>query len=160
MTTGYQDVTDGQLLDAFVERGDQAAFTDLVERHGAMATRAAHNVLRDHHEAQDVAQAVFLVLARKAGRLRGSATIAPWLYRVAHDLAVNAVRQREHQLAREQEFVVMDQSASENSLLAPVQTWLGFGLSPALACNRGRGGERQSRPRTPYFIFLLRLFGP
>lgn len=106
MTADSLTATDGQLLAAFNERGDQAAFASVVQRHGAMVLQTARNVMRDHHTAEDVAQAVFLVLARKAGGLSASPTVAPWLYRVAHDLAVNAVRRRQRQTTHEREFAL------------------------------------------------------
>ena len=62
-----------QLLDRFLEHGRdgpaaEAAFAALVERHGPMVLRVCVGVLGDVHDAQDVLQATFLVLAA-AGRL-------------------------------------------------------------------------------------------
>jgi RNA polymerase sigma factor (sigma-70 family) len=98
--------TDDALLDALAA-GNPAALARLMERHGGLVLNVARGILRDHHAAEDVAQAVFLALARKARRLRGTGTVAPWLYRVTHDLAVNAVRQQERRRRREQEAVAM-----------------------------------------------------
>jgi hypothetical protein len=55
--------SDGQLL--------EPAFRALVERHGPMVLRACRGVLHDVHAAEDVFQATFLILARKAGSWRG-----------------------------------------------------------------------------------------
>jgi len=76
-------LTDGQLLDMFVTRRDEAAFTALIERHGPMVQRVCHEVLGDHHDAQDAFQATFLVLARQASSIRRRASLASWLYGVA-----------------------------------------------------------------------------
>jgi hypothetical protein len=51
--------TDGELLAEFASAGNEAAFAALVQRHGGMVQAACRRVLADHHEAQDVAQAVF-----------------------------------------------------------------------------------------------------
>lgn len=59
-------LTDGQLLDLFVTRRTEAAFAALIERHGPMVQRVCHEVLDDHHDAQDAFQATFLVLAQQA----------------------------------------------------------------------------------------------
>lgn len=68
--------------------GDEAAFSAVVERHRPMVEAVARRVLGDHHAAEDVAQATFLVLARKAGALAsGDPDIGGWLHRVARDLA-------------------------------------------------------------------------
>lgn len=68
--------TDGDLLHALTH-GDPSALTALIERHGRLVVSGARAILRDHHAAEDVTQAVFLVLARKAHRLRRRATIGP-----------------------------------------------------------------------------------
>lgn len=68
--------------------GDEAAFSAVVERHRPMVEAVARRVLGDHHAAEDVAQATFLVLARKADALAGGdPDIGGWLHRVARDLA-------------------------------------------------------------------------
>ncbi len=69
-------LTDGQLLERFASRRDETAelaFAALVERHGPMVLRVSRGILHDEHEALDVLQATFLVLARKGGR-SGSGT--------------------------------------------------------------------------------------
>ncbi len=68
--------------------GDEAAFSAVVERHRPMVEAVARRVLGDHHAAEDVAQATFLVLARKVDALAGGdPDIGGWLHRVARDLA-------------------------------------------------------------------------
>ena len=68
-------LSDAQLLDRFLEhpREDaQAAFTALVDRHGAMVLRICRQILRDEQDAEDAAQATFLVLARRVARSAGA----------------------------------------------------------------------------------------
>ena len=54
------------LLERFVTRREEAAFVTLVERHGPLVEGVCRRVLRDDHDVEDVYQATFLVLARKA----------------------------------------------------------------------------------------------
>jgi RNA polymerase sigma-70 factor (ECF subfamily) len=90
---------DGQLLERFAAERDEAAFAALVERHGPMILRLCRQVIGDEHEAQDAAQAAFLVLARQARSIRQRDSVASWLYRVARRIAcqsrVSAARRRE-----------------------------------------------------------------
>src|SRR5262245_57053436 len=81
-------LTDGELLGRFASERDEAAFAALVERHGPMVLRVCRGVLGDLHEAQDAAQAAFLVLARRAGSIERRDSAAGWLYRVARRIAV------------------------------------------------------------------------
>jgi RNA polymerase sigma factor (sigma-70 family) len=83
-------LSDQQLLERFASHRDEAAFTALVERHGAMVHRACRAILRDEHEAEDAFQAVFLLLARRAGRLWVRGSLGPWLHAVAWRVAVDA----------------------------------------------------------------------
>jgi RNA polymerase sigma factor (sigma-70 family) len=77
------NVSDGLLLERFVRRADESAFESLVERHGPMVLRVCRGRLQDEHDAEDVFQAVFLILARKARSLWVRDSIGPWLHAVA-----------------------------------------------------------------------------
>ena len=76
-------LSDGELLERFVDRRSEAAFEAIVRRHGPMVRDVCQRVLRDPHDADDAAQATFLVLARRAGTVRSSGSLASWLYGVA-----------------------------------------------------------------------------
>ncbi|WP_422931971.1 sigma-70 family RNA polymerase sigma factor [Singulisphaera sp. PoT] len=99
-------MTDTQLLDRFLSGRDdasEAAFEELVSRHGPMVLRVCRNVLGDPHDAEDAFQAVFLVLASRAGSIRRRGSIANWLFGVAHRVALRARRgaARRRRLGRE-----------------------------------------------------------
>ncbi len=88
-------LSDAQLLDRFASRRDEAAeaaFEELVIRHGPMMFRVCLGVLHDAHDAEDAFQAVFLVLASRAGTIRRSGSVASWLFGVAQRVASRARR--------------------------------------------------------------------
>src|SRR5262245_40293400 len=82
----------GERLSRFVARCDEAAFEALLRRHGPMVLRVARRVLRSEPDAEDVLQATFLLLARKAGGIRRRESVASWLHGVARRLALHARR--------------------------------------------------------------------
>ena len=85
---------DNELLQRFAQKRDESAFTELVRRHGSLVLGVGRRVLGDHHIAEDVLQATFCLLARKADAVAWKRTIAPWLYSVAYRLARTARRRR------------------------------------------------------------------
>src|SRR5690349_17052858 len=62
--------SDRELLARFCRHHDEAAFAELVRRHGALVLDTCRRVLRQPHEAEDAFQATFLLLAQKAASLR------------------------------------------------------------------------------------------
>jgi RNA polymerase sigma factor (sigma-70 family) len=85
---------DVELVRRFAKDRDDSAFAALVDRHGPMVLGVARRVLGDHHTAEDVFQATFLALARRAGRIGRPAALSAWLHRTASNIAVTAVRAR------------------------------------------------------------------
>lgn len=91
--------TEAQLLREFAASGSEAAFTELVKRHAGLVHAAALRQVGDPHLAQEVTQAVFLLLARKAGSFRPEVILLGWLMQAtrfaANDL-LRAERRRRH----------------------------------------------------------------
>jgi RNA polymerase sigma factor (sigma-70 family) len=79
---------DRQLLEGFLTRRDEAAFAELVRRHGPMVLNVCQSVLHNRRDAEDVFQATFLVLARKAASIRHREAVGGWLCEVAYRLAL------------------------------------------------------------------------
>jgi RNA polymerase sigma factor (sigma-70 family) len=77
-------------VERFVRHRDEGAFAALMDRHGSMVLGVCRRVLRDPHDADDVFQATFLVLIRKATSLRRPELLGNWLYGVAYRTALRA----------------------------------------------------------------------
>src|SRR5206468_695166 len=80
------------------------AFAELVRRHGGLVWGACRRGLPDPADAEDAFQATFLVLVRRAHRLKTASAIGPWLYRVAVWTSRNLRRKNARQLARRREL--------------------------------------------------------
>jgi RNA polymerase sigma factor (sigma-70 family) len=97
----YHDTSDRELLEYFLARREEAAFVALLERHGPMVLQVCRRVQGNEHDAEDVFQATFLLLACKAGSIRKHESVASWLYGVAYRLALEAKAKGARRQARE-----------------------------------------------------------
>jgi RNA polymerase sigma factor (sigma-70 family) len=78
---------DRDLLQLYLECGDESAFAALLERHGPMVLGVCRSVLRHRHDAEEAFQATFLVLAQRAGAIRRRDRLGSWLHGVAYRIA-------------------------------------------------------------------------
>jgi RNA polymerase sigma factor (sigma-70 family) len=106
LTTGNANsLPDHELVRCFALTHDERAFAALVDRHAAMVLGLCRSILHNSHDAEDIFQAAFLVLARKAASLRKGESVGSFLYAVAYRLAHKARvrddkrRRRERQAA-------------------------------------------------------------
>ena len=96
-----EPLSDAILLERFVSFREEAAFVALVERHGPLVQRTCRRILRNEHDVEDVFQATFLVLARRAAGIPWRESVAGWLGAVAHRLALGARSDLSRQKRRE-----------------------------------------------------------
>jgi RNA polymerase sigma factor (sigma-70 family) len=111
----FAGLPDGDLLERFIAGPPyiaEVAFTALVERHGAMVRRTCRHVTGDYHDAEDAAQATFLILARSARSIRSSDSLSSWLYGVACRVSARANADAARRRAREQRAAELAADAS------------------------------------------------
>jgi RNA polymerase sigma-70 factor (ECF subfamily) len=94
MGAGADSESDDAALAARVAAGDRAAYRTLVRRHAGGIHRYATRLVRDPADAEDVTQETFLRLWTKARDYDPVARLTTWLYRIAHNLAVDRLRAR------------------------------------------------------------------
>ncbi len=99
-----------ELIRAYAARGDQAAFCALVDRHLPLVfSTALRQVGGNSTLAEEVAQDVFIALARKSRTLVERPTLTPWLFSATRLSAINKLRREQRRLEREQKAYVMQQ---------------------------------------------------
>ncbi|MBL9126002.1 MAG: sigma-70 family RNA polymerase sigma factor, partial [Verrucomicrobiales bacterium] len=133
-------MNDGQLLCRYVRDGDDPAFRELVHRHLDMVHATAARRLGDPHAAEDVSQAVFCLLVRKAAGLFDLADLGGWLHRAA------CWKASEHERAERRRRIREQASATPGELMmppSPDEVW--HELAPVLDATLDRldDGDRQ-----------------
>jgi RNA polymerase sigma factor (sigma-70 family) len=98
-------LTDSECLRRYARDRDEAAFAEVVRRNGPLVLRACRSVLPNPAAADDAFQTAFLALARHAGRLTGSPSVAGWLYRAAVRSA-GAIRRSEARRRRRERAAI------------------------------------------------------
>ena len=94
---------DMTLVREFATARSEPAFAMLVERHIGLVHSAALRQVGDAHLAEEITQAVFIILARKAASLGPKTVLAAWLYRTTRYATADALKTRRRRAAREQE---------------------------------------------------------
>lgn len=112
---GAMGMSDEDLFDRYRRDGSEAAFTELVARHVNLVYSVARRQVRSTQLAEEVAQSVFIDLARHARKIESGTPLVAWLHLVSRRTAIDVVRRearrhtREHQAA---ELAVMNPTPS------------------------------------------------
>lgn len=108
---------DAQLLAEFTRNESETAFATLVTRYVNLVYSTALRFTRNPHHAEEITQAVFVILARKAGGLGRSTVLSGWLYQAARLTAANFMKSEARRQRREQEAYM------QSTLNDPDATW-------------------------------------
>lgn len=101
-TRTLADLAPGDGESALIARaaaGDRTAFHALVERHRPMVYRVAYQFAGNHHDADDIAQEVFIKVFQALARFRQDAQFTSWLYRIAMNACIDHRRRQSPHLA-------------------------------------------------------------
>ena len=141
--------SDGFLLSQFYKERDNHAFALLSKRYAALVYGACLRDLRDRQHAEDATQAVFLLLAQKAGTLHRHPSLAGWLWNTARLVSSNLRKQEARRQKREQTMQTQAKVESTETTSSPLWDTIEPYLDSVLA--RLKPDEREA--------LLLRFWG-
>src|SRR5580698_8290198 len=98
-----QELDDMALLREYAERDSEAAFATLVARHVNKVYSVALRHTRSPHQAEEITQAVFVILAKKSSKLGKNVVLSGWLFQTARLTALTFIRSEIRRAHREQE---------------------------------------------------------
>ena len=104
-----KSISEDDLMCRF-QKGDESGFRRLMERYQDRIVNFVYRMVSDRHMAEDLAQEVFVRIYLNAGRYHPGSRFAPWLYRIASNLAINELRRR-----KRWRFVTIDTNPSDES---------------------------------------------
>jgi RNA polymerase sigma factor, sigma-70 family len=110
---------DMALLREYATRNSEAAFAELVSRRAGFVYSAAMRQVRNPHLAEEITQAVFIILAQKAGRISDKTILAGWLFKTTRFAAIAQTRELVKRQRRELEVFMQ----SEIQSAAPDPLW-------------------------------------
>lgn len=131
--------------------GDASAFQALVERHRSMVYRVAYQFAGNHHDAEDIAQEVFIKVYRSLDRFRQDAQLSSWMYRIVMNACID--HRRRHAPAGAAPF---GEEAEQRMLNTPEEgpgpedRAYGGEIGQALECEIGR------LPKGQRIVFIMR----
>ena len=128
------ELDDHELLAEFARTESEAAFAALVGRYVNLVYSTARRFAGNPHHAEEITQAVFIILARKAGKLSPRAVLSGWLYQTTRLTAANFMKGEIRRQHREQE-------AYMQSILTEPDAAAWHQLAPHLDEAMGRLGE-------------------
>jgi RNA polymerase sigma-70 factor (ECF subfamily) len=113
-----QSRIDDTLLVREAQRGDRAAFEELVRHYDQAVLRLAMHLTGSDHEAQDIYQEAFLKAYKNIGRFRFECSFYTWIYRIVTNLCLDSIRKK--QVRKEDAPVAVDSQGEQYDVLAQV----------------------------------------
>src|ERR1035438_6174095 len=111
-----QPMDDSALLRQYAENNSDEAFAALVTRHVNLVYSVALRQVGNPHAAEEITQAVFIILAKRAAQLRHDKALSSWLFQATRLTANNFVRSETRRHRREEEAYmqsVLDEAGTE-----------------------------------------------
>lgn len=146
-----------QVLVERAKRGDEIAFSELVNRHYRRALRVAFGLLKHPEDAADVVQDAFARVHVRLAEFEGSSAFYTWLYRIVVNLSIDAMRRR-----RRERRVDLEDEAAREALRSGGEMWPRFDANhPGQAAERHELAGRLQKaleglPEIHQAVLLLR----
>ena len=122
METMAEVRTDAQLLER-LRAGEPTAVADLADEYGGRIYQLAFRYLRNHEDAEEVAQDVLFKVSRKVSAFRGDAALSSWIYRITFNAAMSRLRTAAHQRAQAEALALQNAEGDEHARPLDVADW-------------------------------------
>ena len=128
-----ENSSDASILTQYTQFKSQPAFCELVHRHIDMVYAACLRQVREPNLAEDVTQAVFIILANKAETMKPDVELAGWLIKTARYASLAAMRAESRRKKHEQKAAMMNSEITSPNNVDPLWQQIAPVLDSALA---------------------------
>ncbi len=101
------DKADAELIESFLD-GDEGAFNEIVERHKKRIYYAAYRMVKNHEDAMDISQEVFIRAYKSIRYFNRSSSLYTWLYRITINLSINHIKRESHYEKVDMDKVILE----------------------------------------------------
>lgn len=115
---------DLELLGRYAQENAETAFEEIVRRYLDLVFSAALRQVRSRELAEEVAQSVFVDLARQGHRLSADTFLSAWLYQVTRRTAIDVIRREARRKSRERIAAEMNTFNATTNVWAHVESLL------------------------------------
>ncbi|MBN2206512.1 MAG: sigma-70 family RNA polymerase sigma factor [Candidatus Aminicenantes bacterium] len=116
---GAMDGTQDETLVVRARAGETDAFAELARLHRERVYAVVFGLVRNHADADDLAQETFMAAYRAIGRFRGGSSFSTWLYRIAVNLTMNHLKKRKREKGRSELLENTPPSAEARAAASP-----------------------------------------
>ena len=121
------DKSDVELIESFLD-GGEGAFNEIVERHKKRIYYAAYRMVKNHEDAMDLSQEVFIRAYKSIRYFNRSSSLYTWLYRITINLSINHIKRESHYEKVDMDKVTLESpdrwSNPRGSFESAQRTWL------------------------------------
>ncbi len=86
--------SDKELIRDYIEKNSEKAANDFVRKYQKFVYSTALRYLKNHFDAEDISQEVFIKALKSLNKFRGDSSLKSWLYRITVNLCINATRKK------------------------------------------------------------------
>jgi len=110
------NLSDEELVD-FVRKNDKESYIEVVRRYQEKLLRYVNYIIRDENQSDDIVQNTFIKAYKNLHGFNTKRKFSSWIYRIAHNEAVNIVRKKKNEISLEKNSWIGEKFAGKEDII-------------------------------------------